>query len=225
MLDRLNDGHVNIAAYVTDDNFKEFISDTLEARPDVTDYAVGDAFCEPFSFEYSVGEASQLVVILKKEDALSRNTGRFEITKDSDIKSGIYFSMLYGTGNNYAVGDTIKVTFLGEEFEYTVCGFFNSAMIGKFGILSLLFTEDKFEEFSKNAAALKSVYVSVKICAGILSAMAFLVLLIGAVVIASNIANYIQENMQNLNALKAVEYTSGQIISIYYREKYIVICP
>lgn len=70
-----------------------------------------------------------------------------------------------------------------------------------------------------------SRYVSQMICAGILSAMAFLVLLIGAVVIASNIANYIQENMQNLNALKAVEYTSGQIISIYYREKYIVICP
>lgn len=153
MLDRLNDGHVNIAAYVNDDNFKEFISDTLEARPDVTDYAVSDAFFEPFSFEYSVGEVSQLAVILKKDDALSRNTGRFEITKDSDIKSGIYLPMLYGTGNNYAVGDTIKVTFLGEEFEYTVYGFFNSAMIGyhNCGMPSLLFTEDKISQKSRRA--------------------------------------------------------------------------
>ena len=257
--DRLNDGHVNIAAYVTDDEFENFISDTLKERSDVTDYTVSDAFCEPFSFEYNGGEISQLAVILEKEDALSRNVGKFEITEDSDVKSGIYLPMLYSTGDNYAVGDTIKVTFLGEEFEYTVCGFFNSAMIGSHNcnMMSLLLTEDKFEEFSKETAALKSVYVSARIndvskcedisselkdailkefpevvvtgndykmvttsryisrmiCAGILSAMAFLVLLIGVVVIASNIANYIQENMQNLGALKAVGYTSGQIIS------------
>lgn len=257
--DRLNDGHVNIAAYVTDDDFKNFISDTLEERDHITSYTVSDAFCEPFSFEYNGGEISQLAVVLEKEDALFRNVGRFEITEDSDIKSGIYLPMLYGTGDNYSVGDTIKVTFLGEEFEYTVCGFFNSAMIGSHNcnMMSLLLTEDKFEEFSKETAALKSLYVSARvndvskseeiatelkdaaakefpnvvvtsndyqmittsryisqmICAGILSAMAFLVLLIGVVVIASNIANYIQENMQNLGALKAVGYTSGQIIS------------
>lgn len=257
--DRLNDGHVNIAAYVTDDDFENFISDTLKERSDVTDYTVSDAFCEPFSFEYNGGEISQLAVILEKEDALSRNVGKFEITEDSDVKSGIYLPMLYSTGDNYSVGDTIKVTFLGEEFEYTVCGFFNSAMIGSHNcnMMSLLLTKDKFEEFSKETAALKSLYVSARvndvskseeiatelkdaaakefpnvvvtsndyqmittsryisqmICAGILSAMAFLVLLIGVVVIASNIANYIQENMQNLGALKAVGYTSGQIIS------------
>lgn len=256
--DRLNDGHVNIAAYVTDDDFKNFISDTLEERDHITSYTVSDAFCEPFSFEYNGGEISQLAVVLEKEDALSRNVGRFEITEDSDIKSGIYLPMLYGTGDNYSVGDTIKVTFLGEEFEYTVCGFFNSAMNGSHncGMMALLLTEDKFEEFSEETAALRSLYVSARvndvsksekiamelkdaaakefpdivvttndyqmittsryisqmICAGILSAMAFLVLLIGVVVIASNIANYIQENMQNLGALKAVGYTSSQII-------------
>lgn len=257
--DRLNDGHVNIAAYVAGDDFKNFISDTLDGRSDVTGYTVSDAFCEPFSFEYNGGKLSQLGVILEKDDALSRDVGKFEITEESDLKSGIYLPMIYGTGNNYAVGDTLKITFLGEKFEYTICGFFNSAMIGSHncGMMSLLLTEDKFEEFSKEAAALKSVYVSVRvkdiskceevsaelkdaaakefpgvvvtandykmittsryvsqmICAGILSAMAFLVLLIGVVVIASNIANYIQENMQNLGALKAVGYTSGQIIS------------
>lgn len=257
--DRLNDGHVNIAAYVTGDDFKNFISDTLDDRSDITSYTASDAFCAPFSYEYNGGEISQLAVILEKEDALSRNVGKFEITEDSNIKSGIYLPMLYGTGDNYSVGDTIKVTFLGEEFEYTVCGFFNSAMIGSHNcnMMSLLLTEDKFEEFSKETAALKSLYVSARvndvskseeiatelkdaaatefpnvvvtsndyqmittsryisqmICAGILSAMAFLVLLIGVVVIASNIANYIQENMQNLGALKAVGYTSGQIIS------------
>ena len=71
--DRLNDGHVNIAAYVVGDDFKDFISETLEERADITDYTVGDAFCEPMSFEYNGGEILQLGVLLEKEDALSRN--------------------------------------------------------------------------------------------------------------------------------------------------------
>ncbi|MDE7289682.1 MAG: ABC transporter permease, partial [Oscillospiraceae bacterium] len=257
--DRINDGHVNIAAYVAGDDFKNFISDTLKERSDVTEFTVSDAFCAPMSFGYNGGEMSALGVLLEKEEALSRDVGKFEITEDSDIKSGIYLPMLYGTGNNYSVGDKINITLWGEEFEYTVCGFFNTAMVGSQNctMAALLMTEDKFEEFSKEAAALNSVYVSARIdnisecegiaaelkdeiakefpdvavtandyklvstsryisqmiCAGILSAMAFLVLLIGVVVIASNIANYIQENMQNLGALKAVGYTSGQLVS------------
>lgn len=55
-------------------------------------------------------------------------------------------------------------------------------------------------------------YISQMICSGIVSAMAFFVLLIALVVIASNIINYIQVNMKNLGALKAVGYTSRQLI-------------
>lgn len=256
--DRLNDGHVNLAAYVVGDDFRDFVSEVLDDRSDVKDYTVSDVFCAPFSFEYNSGELSQLGVILEKEDALLRGVGRFEITEESDIKNGIYLPMLYSMGNNYSVGDTLKITVLGEEFEYTVCGFFNSAMVGSHNcnMMSFLLTKDKFEEFSGKTSALKSAYISVRIkdvsmcedigselkdaiskkfpevvvtgnnykmvttsryisqmiCAGILSVMAFLVLLIGVVVIASNIANYIQENMQNLGALKAVGYTGGQLI-------------
>ncbi len=59
----------------------------------------------------------------------------------------------------------------------------------------------------------RSRYISQMICSGIMSAMAFLILLIALVVIASNIINYIQENMKNLGALKAVGYTSRQLVS------------
>lgn len=257
--DRLNDGHVNLAAYVSDNDFKKSVYDMLNKRSDITDFTVSDAFYEPLSFEYNGGNMSALGVILEKEDAFSRNVGKFEITEDSDIRSGIYLPMLYGTGNNYSIGDTIRLTLPGEEFEYTVCGFFNSAMIGSHNcnMMSLLLTADKFEELSEEPAALKAVYASARvsdvskseetaaalkdaiakefpeigvvtnnyqmittsryisqsICAGILSAMAFLVLLIGVVVICSNISNYIQENMQNLGALKAIGYTGRQIIA------------
>ena len=58
----------------------------------------------------------------------------------------------------------------------------------------------------------QSRYISEMICSGIMSAMAFLVLLIALVVIVSNIVNYIQVNLKNLGAFKAVGYTSGQLI-------------
>lgn len=58
----------------------------------------------------------------------------------------------------------------------------------------------------------RSRYISQMICSGILSAMAFFILLIALVVIASNIVNHIQKNMKNLGALKAIGYTSHQLI-------------
>lgn len=68
---------------------------------------------------------------------------------------------------------------------------------------------------ASNSYALVSTsrYISQTICSGVVSAMAFLVTLIALVVIASNVINYIQENMKNLGALKAVGYRSRQIIS------------
>lgn len=59
----------------------------------------------------------------------------------------------------------------------------------------------------------KSRYISQMICSGVVSAMAFFVLVIALVVIVSNVADYIQENMKKLGALKAVGYTSGQLLA------------
>lgn len=62
-------------------------------------------------------------------------------------------------------------------------------------------------------SVLSSRYISQSICAAILSAMAFLIALIAVVVISSNVMNYIHEDMQNLGAMKAIGYKSGQLIS------------
>ncbi len=59
----------------------------------------------------------------------------------------------------------------------------------------------------------QSRYISQGICSAIMSVMAFFVLLIALVVIVSNIINYIQVNIKNLGALKAVGYTSKQLVS------------
>ncbi len=65
------------------------------------------------------------------------------------------------------------------------------------------------------ALAAQSRYISQMICSGIMSAMAFFILLIALVVIVSNIINYIQENMKNLGVLRAVGYTSRQVIGSF----------
>lgn len=60
----------------------------------------------------------------------------------------------------------------------------------------------------------QSRYISQTICSGIISAMAFFILLIALVVLSSNIVNYIQKDMKNLGALKAVGYTGNQLICV-----------
>ena len=62
------------------------------------------------------------------------------------------------------------------------------------------------------ALVYQSRYISQMVCAGIVSAMAFFILLIALVVIVSNINDYIQENMKDLGALKAIGYTGQQLI-------------
>jgi ABC-type transport system, involved in lipoprotein release, permease component len=57
----------------------------------------------------------------------------------------------------------------------------------------------------------QSRYISQMICSGILSAMAFLILLIALIVMASNIINYIQVEMKNLGAFQAMGYTCRQL--------------
>lgn len=69
-------------------------------------------------------------------------------------------------------------------------------------------------ESNSYTSVFQSRYISQMICSGIISAMAFFILLIALVVIASNIINYIGENMRNLGALKAVGYRSRQLIGL-----------
>ncbi|NBI63597.1 ABC transporter permease [Clostridiales bacterium] len=89
----------------------------------------------------------------------------------------------------------------GEDFEAML----NNKLSAKYPELRVL----------SNSYALvsKSRYISQMICSGVVSAMAFFVLLIALVVIASNIIHYIQENMKNLGALKAMGYTSRQLMA------------
>lgn len=67
---------------------------------------------------------------------------------------------------------------------------------------------------SSNTIAIvsQSRYISQMICSTIIAVMVMLVLLITIVVIVSNISNYIKENIKSLGALKAIGYTSKQLV-------------
>ncbi len=255
--DALNAEHVTVSVDDKDGEVKEFLSQTLKDDSRVSQYGFDKCMHTVGTFPYNGGEMNYWFIILDKRSALTRSVGRVEITEEGDLNSGVYLPMLYRS-DDIRVGKSIEITFGGHTEEYTVCGFFNSVMLGSHNcvITETLLTEDKYAELeaggyvpqatlcsvrlndlSENVnfeAEIKSEvsekfpernilnncydivsqsrYISQGICSSVVSTMAFLVLLIALVVIASNISNYIQVNMKNLGALKAAGYTSKQLI-------------
>lgn len=255
--DRLNAEHVTLSVDGGSEELRELLAKTMEEDGRTDCFFLDDAMHMVGLFEYNGGEVNSWFVFLEKEAALSRPIGGVEIVEDSGFTSGIYMPVLYQS-DSIDVGKTVKISIGSNEEEYTVCGFYNSAMAGSHncGMCELILTEDKYRELKEAGyapratlcsvritdrdestayeAMLKNVvssgypqanmvsnsyelvaqsrYISQMICAGILSAISLFILLIVLVVTASNIVNYIQENMKNLGALKAVGYTSGQLI-------------
>ena len=256
--DRLNAEHVTLAVGSDSEETREFLSKTLENDSRTAEYRLDSCLSMTGSFPYQDGEMNGWFLFLPKETALSRSIGKAEIVEEGDLTDGVYLPMLYKS-EDIGVGSPIEITVGSHTAEYTVCGFFNSVMMGSHNctLTEIILTEDKYNELASLGyapkatlcsvrmhdkagslafeadlkAALSSAglhrdallsncydivvqsrYISQSICSAVMSVMALLVLLIALVVIASNIVNYIQVNMKNLGALKAVGYTSGQLI-------------
>ncbi len=255
--DKLNAEHVTLAVDDKDGGVCAFLSQTLGDDSRVAQYRVDRCMCMVGDFPYNGGEINSRFIFLPKDAALSRSIGKAEIVEEGDWTSGVYLPMLYQS-DDIQVGKPIAINIGSHTVEYTVCGFFNSVMMGSHNcvLTEIILTEDRYaqleasgyapraalcsvrlNELSENLgfeAAIKSTvseqfpnvnllsncygivsqsrYISQGICSAVMSTMAFFVLLIALVVIASNIINYIQVNMKNLGALKAVGYTSKQLI-------------
>ncbi len=254
---KLNAEHVTLSVDGSSAEMQRYLAQTVESDTRTAEYRLDHCMHMTGSFPYNGGMMNGWFVFMEKQTALTRSVGKAEIVEEGDFTSGIYLPMLY-KNNDIAVGEPIEISIGSNRVKYTVCGFFNSVMMGSHNctLTELILTEDKYEELaelryapqatlcsvrlkdkSENMnyeATLKSAvserypninmvsncydivaqsrYISQMICSGIVSAMAFLVLLIALIVIASNIINYIQVNMINLGALKAIGYTSRQLI-------------
>ena len=249
--------HVTLSVDGRDGDLREHIAQTLERDSRTAEYRLDDCMHMIGNFSYNGGDINSWFVFLEKEAALTRSIGRMEIVEEGGCTGGVYLPMLYKT-DDIAVGKAVELSIGSHKETYTICGFFNSAMMGSHNcsLIEMVLTEDKYAELEKSGyapqatlcsvrlkdkseslsyeASLKdavseqrpnitmisnsyalvsqSRYISQMICSGVISAMAFFVLLIALVVIVSNIVNYIQVNMKNLGVLKAAGYTSGQLI-------------
>lgn len=255
--DKFNAEHVTLAVDGDSDAFQSFLSQTLENDSRSAAFRLDRCMHMTGTFPYHGGEASSWFVFLEKQAALTRSIGRVEIVEEGSFTSGVYLPMIYKT-DDIAVGKPIEISIGSHKETYTVCGFFNSIMMGSHNcaLTQIVLTQDKYAQLEHSGYApratlcsvrlneisdcmnfeadLKSAvsgycpnvtmvsnnysmvsqtrYISQMISSGIMSAAAFFVLVIALVVICSNISYYIQVNMKDLGALKAIGYTSRQLI-------------
>lgn len=255
--EKLNAEHVTLAVDDKDGTARSFLTGILEGDGRVKEYLLNDCMHMVGSFPYNGGMMNGEFVFLDKQTSTARSIGKVEIVEDGNFQSGVYLPMLYKT-DDIKVGKTVDISIGSHSVSYTVCGFFNSVMMGSHNcaITQIILTEDKHGELEELNYAPKATLCSVRLnsvtdnlnfeadlkaavskafpnvrmasnCYGIVSqsryisqgitsslmcVMAFLVLLIALVVIVSNIINYIQVNIKNLGALKAVGYTSRQLV-------------
>ncbi len=255
--DKLNAEHVTLSVDGDKDEIRGFLSRILESDSRTAEYRLDSCLNMNGTFPYNDGQMNGWFIFLPKDAAVSRSIGKAEIVEESDLASGVYLPMLYKS-DDIQVGRPIEITIGSHAVEYTVCGFFNSVMMGSHNctLTEIILTKDKYDELARLGYApratlcsvrmrdktdslifeadlkstisekipnilmlsncydivVQSRYISQSICSAIMSVMALLVLLIALVVIASNIVNYIQVNLRNLGALKAVGYTFRQLI-------------
>ncbi len=256
---RLNDSHVTLAADNGSPEFRAFLTETIGEDERTAQFRLDSCLYALSIFDYNGGRTNAYSAFLDKDTALTRAIGKAEIVEEGEYTSGIYLPLLYQS-EEAAVGKPFTVTVGASEITYTICGFFNSAMLGSHNcvVMEFILTQDKYEELEalgyapqatlcsvrlndraecqtfeadlktavsgqfpgvqamSNSYAMvsQSRYAAQMICSSIVSAMAFFVLLITLIVIVSNIINYIQVNMKDLGALKAVGYTSGQLSGV-----------
>ena len=255
--DKLNAEHVTLAVDDADGTVYGFLTETLAKDTAVKEYRLDKCMHMVGTFPYNGGEMNGQFIFMDRQTALTRTIGKAEIVEDNGMSSGAYLPVLYKT-KDIDVGKQIEISIGSRSVNYTVCGFFNSAMMGSHNctLTQIILTADKYAELENlnyapqatlcsvrlvdksinlnYESTLKSLvserfpntrmtsnnydtvvqarYISQGICSAVMSTMAFFVLLIALVVIVSNIINYIQVNIKNLGALKAVGYTSGQLV-------------
>lgn len=105
------------------DEFCHYLEETVKQQQNTSEYSIDKTFWMSGNISYNGGTLSSDFFVLEKDMACTRLIGNYEITQDSELKSGIYLPMLFGIGTNYSVGDVIEISCANRVLSYTVCGF------------------------------------------------------------------------------------------------------
>jgi len=161
--DKLNAEHVTLSVGGHQDETREFLSRTLESDSRTAEYHLDSCLNMTATFPYNNGQMNGWLIFLQKDTALSRPIGRAEIVEEGSLASGVYLPMLYKS-DDIQVGRPIEITIGSHTVEYTVCGFFNSVMLGSHNcaLTEVILTEDKYDELAELGYAPRATLCSVR---------------------------------------------------------------
>ncbi len=161
--DRLNAEHVTLSVDGDRDEVRGFLLQTLENDGRVSQYRLDSCMNMTGTFPYNDGQMNGWFIFLQKDAACSRSIGRAEIVEDGDFASGVYLPMLYKS-DDIQVGRPIEITIGSHTVEYTVCGFFNSVMMGSHNctLTEMILTEDMYDELAELGYAPQATLCSIR---------------------------------------------------------------
>ena len=162
--DRLNAEHVTLAVDGNTDEFQEFLSETIKNDSLTSEYRLDNCMHMTGTFPYNGGEMNSWFVFLEKQASLTRSIGRIEIVEEGTYTSGVYLPMIYKT-DDIAVGKPIEISIGSHTETYTICGFFNSIMLGSHNCVmtEIVLTEDLYTELENSGFAPQATLCSIRL--------------------------------------------------------------
>lgn len=162
--DEFNAEHVTLSVDGSTDELHRFLLQTLENDNRTADYRLDSCMHMKCTFPYNGGEINGWCVFLEKQTALTRSIGKIDIVEEGMCSSGVYLPMLYKT-DDIAVGKPIEISIGSHKEVYTVCGFFNSIMMGSHNctLTEIVLTEDKYTELQNSGYVPQATLCSVRL--------------------------------------------------------------
>lgn len=162
--DEFNAEHVTLSVDGNTDELHRFLLQTLENDNRTADYRLDSCMHMKCTVPYNGGEMNGWCVFLKKQTALTRSIGKIDIVEEGMCSSGVYLPMLYKT-DDIAVGKPIEISIGSHKEVYTVCGFFNSIMMGSHNctLTEIVLTEDKYTELQNSGYVPQATLCSVRL--------------------------------------------------------------
>lgn len=162
--DKFHAEHVTLAIDGNTDEIQTFLSHTLESDSRIAEYRLDNCMNMIGRFPYNGGETNGWLVFLEKQLAFTRSIGQIEIVEEGNLTSGVYLPLLYKS-DDIAVGKPIDISIGSHKETYTVCGFFNSIMMGSHNcaLMEIVLTEDKYTELASSGYAPQATLCSVRL--------------------------------------------------------------
>lgn len=162
--DAFNAEHVTLSVDGSTEELQGFLRKTVERDSCTAEYRLDNCMHMTGNFSYNGGEMNGWFVFLPKQMALTRSIGKIEIVEEGNFTSGIYLPMLYKT-DGIEIGKPFEISIGSHKQTYTVCGFFNSIMMGSHNctLTEIVLTEDKYIELQDSGFAPQATLCSVRI--------------------------------------------------------------